>query len=264
MRFRTKESRVHIGRIIFGALFVVCLSIICRTEPINIESFKVKAESSDSNLVVEYWDYFSGLEKTYRIENPNVTYEEMVLYLESKISEVEQGDVIIPVGDTNSESSYDKLYQKLTSAERELILQHPIRSIIVFCASEDARVATEDFYGNPDSVLNNGDAFRHAYWNALMTKRMNKDIAKEFADAHEYGQTGIASQMDLLNNQIGRNDGETYSSLNDGKLAFKIMVRVSEGNYWQIIDDNLVATDEVGLLSEYVTEYTITLVWYDG
>lgn len=39
-----------------------------------------------------------------------------------------------------------------------------------------------------------------------MTQRINESIAKEFADAHEEGQASLSSEMDLLNNEIGRNE----------------------------------------------------------
>ncbi len=60
--------------------------------------------------------------------------------------------------------------------------------------------------------LTNGkaDAFRHAYWNALGTAEFGASIMKQFADAHEHGESGLDVDMDLFNNHIGRNIGEGF------------------------------------------------------
>ncbi|WP_067647185.1 DUF6973 domain-containing protein [Nocardia harenae] len=51
-----------------------------------------------------------------------------------------------------------------------------------------------------------GDAFRHMYWNALMTQRYGEDWTQRYATAHE--ELGAAAPtreaMDLYNNSIGR------------------------------------------------------------
>ena len=76
------------------------------------------------------------------------------------------------------------------------------------------------------------DAFRHALWSYLMTKRLGADAAKRFGDAREISFPGDASQqlMDLYNNRIGRllaldprNDGRppeevVYEALRSGRL----------------------------------------------
>lgn len=61
-------------------------------------------------------------------------------------------------------------------------------------------------------ALNNGkgDAFRHAYWNALGTTLINKDIVKLFTDAHEWNKSGLDVDMDFFNNHVGREIGVPY------------------------------------------------------
>ncbi|AOW94144.1 hypothetical protein BFN03_19585 [Rhodococcus sp. WMMA185] len=59
----------------------------------------------------------------------------------------------------------------------------------------------------PESTADgHGDAFRHTYWNALMTKEFGGDWTADFATAHE--GTGANSPhreaMDLYNNELGR------------------------------------------------------------
>jgi WXG100 family type VII secretion target len=52
-----------------------------------------------------------------------------------------------------------------------------------------------------------GDAFRHAYWTALMTREFGEDWARRFSDAHEAlpppGNVKTKAFMDLWNNNIG-------------------------------------------------------------
>ena len=120
MTIKTKKRKIHIGRILLSVLFVLGLSIICKGGLIgNIETMDAKAESSNSNVVMENWNYFCNLEETYRSQNPNVTYEEMTAYLETKIAEVEEGDVIVPTDVIIGGINFTELYESLTSAERE-------------------------------------------------------------------------------------------------------------------------------------------------
>lgn len=50
------------------------------------------------------------------------------------------------------------------------------------------------------------DAFRHAYWNALMTREYGEEWTKRFAVAHEGlpGNPANREAMDLYNNEVGR------------------------------------------------------------
>jgi hypothetical protein len=86
-------------------------------------------------------------------------------------------------------------------------------------AATDAEAATteEVNWGTfPFDSMHNGlaDGFRHCYWNALMTHRIGVEQAKAVADAHEDkpGQPPAERDMDLHNNQVGRNIGESSGS----------------------------------------------------
>lgn len=60
----------------------------------------------------------------------------------------------------------------------------------------------------PNSLHNGqGDAFRHALFNALNAKVLGISLSTTLADAHELaqGQDPLEKQMDLFNNQVGRN-----------------------------------------------------------
>lgn len=86
-------------------------------------------------------------------------------------------------------------------------------------AATDAEAATveEVNWGNfPHDSMHNGkaDGFRHCYWNALMTHRIDVEQAKAVADAHEDkpDQPPAEKDMDLHNNQVGRDIGSTSGS----------------------------------------------------
>jgi hypothetical protein len=66
----------------------------------------------------------------------------------------------------------------------------------------------------PTSIHNgNGDAFRHALFSALNAKVLGVALAKQLGDAHELkpGSPVLENQMDLFNNQIGR---DVFAALN--------------------------------------------------
>jgi hypothetical protein len=59
-----------------------------------------------------------------------------------------------------------------------------------------------------------GDAFRHCFWNALMTRRIGRSQASKVATGHENANKGPAAErsMDLYNNLKGREIGQASSS----------------------------------------------------
>jgi len=96
------------------------------------------------------------------------------------------------------------------------------------------------------------DAFRHAYWNALMVKYSNKDYAKDIATAHETASPNtMPKTMDLHNNEVGRTIGEIYKDQSDDAIADAVKNQLDIGNLWYIdtkgtqdrSDDVLLNTD---------------------
>lgn len=64
------------------------------------------------------------------------------------------------------------------------------------------------------------DAFRHAYWNVLLSKYVNETWASKFATAHE-SQTpaGLPKSMDLHNNAVGRGIFRSNSTKSQAQLS---------------------------------------------
>lgn len=73
------------------------------------------------------------------------------------------------------------------------------------------------------------DAFRHGIWNAEMTILIGKEKAELFATAHEDKDTtgnetdGFTKEehknMDLHNNEVGRNIGEENPDATENEMA---------------------------------------------
>ncbi|GAA5094841.1 DUF6973 domain-containing protein [Nocardia iowensis] len=83
-------------------------------------------------------------------------------------------------------------------------------------------------YGVSD---NHNDAFRHAYWNALMTREYGADWTKRFATAHERvpGNQPEQEAMDLHNNEVGRKIASANPNASPEQLAGLVEKAVKNG-----------------------------------
>ena len=92
-------------------------------------------------------------------------------------------------------------------------------------------------------ALNNGkgDAFRHAFWNALGAAEFGSSLMKRFADAHEHGQSGLDVSMDFFNNENGRDitDDNGYDfNTSDTTIQNAVLQSVFDGNLKYISPTN--------------------------
>lgn len=90
---------------------------------------------------------------------------------------------------------------------------------------------------------NHTDAFRHTYWNALMTQRFGEEWTRRFATAHERrpGDPAPREAMDLYNNEIGRQIGMANPKASPEELAAQVESAVRGG------DTVIVSQDGAGL-----------------
>ncbi|OBI55709.1 hypothetical protein A5667_23425 [Mycolicibacterium fortuitum] len=90
---------------------------------------------------------------------------------------------------------------------------------------------------------NHTDAFRHTYWNALMTQRFGEEWTRKFATAHERrpGDPAPREAMDLYNNEIGRQIGMANPKASPEELAAQVESAVRGG------DTVIVSQDGAGL-----------------
>jgi LysM repeat protein len=92
------------------------------------------------------------------------------------------------------------------------------------------------------------DAFRHAYWNALMTKRFGADFTERFTLAHEgaAGNKADREAMDLYNNEVGRRIAQANPNASERELADLVQQAIGRGEM-VVIDraGNLAWSDQV-------------------
>ncbi|MFI7669924.1 DUF6973 domain-containing protein [Nocardia sp. NPDC049526] len=84
----------------------------------------------------------------------------------------------------------------------------------------------------PTSYLDgHGDAFRHTYWNALMTQKFGEDWTQTYTTSHEKigGNPPHREAMDLYNNEQGRKIGLANSSASAEELAQKVKEHIDNG-----------------------------------
>lgn len=95
----------------------------------------------------------------------------------------------------------------VTAAEAEMLnnlsLGDQIRFYRIMTEAEDT---ANGMYDGDVEQDDHTDAFRHAYWNALMTQEFGEDWTTEFTSKHEArpDNAAVREAMDLHNNEIGR------------------------------------------------------------
>lgn len=112
--------------------------------------------------------------------------------------------------ENQSDDEFDKMKKEAWIARR-----HPVQGAYALSAAKTAITRTDQIYGTQADGTE-GNAFKHAYWSALMTNDIGEDAAKMFADAHEvmpaskhtdvrYEYTEAQhTEMDLFFNELGR------------------------------------------------------------
>ena len=88
-----------------------------------------------------------------------------------------------------------------------------------------------------------GDAYRHAYWNALMTQKYGEDWTAEFGAAHEGigGNTPAREAMDLYNNELGRKIATENPDASPEELAQIVRQKIDSGEAIVIDGDKQIA-----------------------
>ena len=97
---------------------------------------------------------------------------------------------------------------------------------------DDAFSTADDRFPSADRNDDQNDAFRHAYWNALMVKEFGADWAEDYATAHEQlpGNPAPREAMDLYNNEVGRNVAIANPDASTEELADLIEEAVNNGD----------------------------------
>lgn len=168
---------------------------------------------------------------------------------------------IVCGGIKNVNASYSPL-TSLTSQEISLYTAHPIKAVKAKNCATIAENKTNEWYKNYTTWQGNGDAFRHAYWSALMTKKIDRDFAYEAGLAHEGLSKGYSfseqvddTKMDISNNYSGRILGDDNSSESDGDLAKIIKKACSKGKLKRVRTYTSKTGDNTGYIDNVLTKY---------
>lgn len=130
------------------------------------------------------------------------------------------------VGD--SSKGIMEIWNALTDLEKKLCIRYPFDALKVNTAKDIATSQTVAKFGS-NGLGDKSDAFRHGIWNAEMTVLIGKEKAELFATAHEDRDvTGNEADgyskathrdMDLHNNEVGRDIGEKNSNASEDEMA---------------------------------------------
>jgi len=144
-----------------------------------------------------------------------------------------------------------KKFLSLPCAEKQWVLLHPFIAKNVYKLSEHAIFEAKRLINDTtlDGDLNGGqlDAFRHAFWMALITQKYGPRKAFSLGRAHEKGnyqyfkknkqEDGTlpdfeSSQMDYLNNDVGIEIGKMFSNISHDSLKIYIIYKIKEGKLY--------------------------------
>ena len=139
----------------------------------------------------------------------------------------------------------------LNDVETKLFNAHPYQGTQVLYYGSVAKSTTESLYQSSTLYLGNGDAFRHGYWNALMSKFLGQSVAKTWSDAHETYSSGIDKEMDLYNNGVGYRLGQYVSSGSSASVTMSglrnaVIKYVNNGWMKRIVNNKLTITNSSG------------------
>lgn len=160
-------------------------------------------------------------------------------------------------------NSYAKTYEStsiinkpsinLSFREALWVITHPFITPKVYKLTKEAMKTTKKI-GNENILSDisggNLDAFKHAYWMALLSQEIKSSKAQKLGKIHEYvnyisykrgnnGQDSIASAMDILNNEAGIKIGEANKNANRKELIDIVIRDINNGNMYIIKKDTL-------------------------
>ena len=117
------------------------------------------------------------------------------------------------------------LGRKLNPTEVDLVMNNPYCAYRTGLAGTAAGVHSEAAFPGLGRYQTRKDAFRHAFWNALMVYACDEEWAERFATAHEEGRTDVDDKMmDLNNNAIGRQIA--LEARADGDFIYSVLSRI--------------------------------------
>ncbi len=194
---------------------------------------------SESEMLsyVDIEEVYSSV-NTYIAKHPKATEEKVNQYTLKQIRK------LYAKSESNGEITTQISYSGyvLNSEEEALFWEDPFKATQALYYGLGAMDETESVFGD-NGVNDASDAFRHAYWNALMVRHIDYTWANRWATAHEYYSSGLPKTMDLWNNYKGRQIGNNNPYASDNTLSDKVVIDLNSGNQLKkIVNNNLVYT----------------------
>lgn len=149
-------------------------------------------------------------------------------------------------------------YNNLNDAEKRLVKLFPAEALTYYVKSKQALETSKSLYSNAHLVDGNGDAFRHAYWNAILVQGFGEisrfgtveekalhgvDRTSVWTTAHEADSSGLPKEMDMNNNRVGQYHAYLNYQASDEKLKNDLVRMVDQGQMARIVNGRLTATN---------------------
>jgi RHS repeat-associated protein len=138
-----------------------------------------------------------------------------------------------PSGKDNIFAQYRSFF---TEREREELREHRLSPARIAYISKRAldqayKVGAQQGWASGEAHQGRIDAFRHAYWNALLAKAFGVENAAFVTDLHEeeHPNAQLEMQMDLNNNQFGRDIVEEDPKISNEEIQQKILDEIESG-----------------------------------
>ena len=240
---------------------LVCLLLPTSTHAMK---FNVTAHTPASNVelyfdfarALSYFDaqHASELMDVYRIANPNATIEQLEEYLKYLIL---SDSIRINIVPRNINWAYlPEQVVQLGPNTAAVFNSNPISGLDALLIGHLVNLSTSSFWAPHTHHNGNGDAFRHAAWNARMLHSIrNESFVVRFATAWEHdgnlrGQPRIEYDMDMQNNHMGIIIGRRFVGQNPTNVVARIEIEVMNatqaGQLVRIQNGRLVPTDGTG------------------
>lgn len=232
-----------------GTLKSIAVALVAATVMIPSTSF-ASTPTGQNVSSHEFWDanevaIFAELEADFRLLNPSTTDKQVEEYLKGVIHQA----VINSDSDSATPEYLPYLVADLSDVEKALYWENKTVGDAVLLEALNAQTAAANT-GLPGPHDGKQDAFRHAYWNALMLDAVGRYWATRWGTAHEDGainQRAIERTMDLTNNERGRQAAEDVISVNwvvtDTELKNQVMWYLNNGKLVYIKNDLLVSSN---------------------
>lgn len=227
---------------------LICLPLsvlmLLPTVTVNAEETNSVAEKGkDSTFYINTKNQLN--EYLTKLDNNEITEDEFVSLVTENITplldeDAEAEALIESESKVIQPRSYNPYYGfevfGIKATEITLFARYPLYSNKARSLADKALKSAANRYQQYSLLQGNGDAYRHAYWSALMTKHISKKFAQQAGYAHEGYAVGsynsiknLDVKMDISNNTKGRNDASNNKSLSDSQLANYIEKSVDNG-----------------------------------